>query len=262
LVFFFCLIGLQIGVVAELDASSCSLLRTAASLTNIVPEMAQLAMRYYRVSSSSDQHHRQKRFLFTETPSKNGSAPKASVLEQMMANAFKDVNFTRVALLILNNNETMAKIRQNIDGDVILRTAMREIDYEKLGSSLWYNAEAEFDLEYLISSIINITHIDLIHEEVIINGTLPDWLIKSLHPDINVKTVQRMFNSLKNFTRQFETITNSSEQLENYLFNLIQQHTLTPLSKIIQKVKNENPTTLDELVEIILDNVNKVVMVK
>jgi hypothetical protein len=156
----------------------------------------------------------------------------------------------------------MAKIRQNIDGDVILRTAMREIDYEKLGSSLWYNAEAEFDLEYLISSIINITHIDLIHEEVIINGTLPDWLIKSLHPDINVKTVQRMFNSLKNFTLQFGTITNSSEQFENYLFNLIQQHALTPLGKVIQKVKNENPTTLDELVEIVLDNVNKVVMVK
>jgi hypothetical protein len=259
---FFCIIGFKIGVVAELDASSCSLLRTASSLTKIVPEIAQIGMRYYRVSSSSNQHHRQKRFLFGENSSKDSSAPKGSVLEQMVANAFKDVNFTRVALLILNNNETMAKIRQNIDSDAIIRAAMHEIDYEKLGSSLWYSAEAEFDLEYIIASIINITHIDLIYEEVIINGTLPDWLIKSLHPDINVQTVQRMFNSLKNFTLQFATITDSSEGLEDYLFNLVQQHALTPLTKIIQKVKNENPITLDHLVEIILDDVNKVVMVK
>jgi hypothetical protein len=71
-----------------------------------------------------------------------------------------------------------------------------------------------------------------------------------------------MFNSLKNFTLQFATITDSSEGLEDYLFNLVQQHALTPLTKIIQKVKNENPITLDHLVEIILDDVNKVVMVK
>jgi hypothetical protein len=261
-VVFFILIGLQMGVVAELDASSCSLLRTAASLTNIIPEIAQLAMRYYRVSSSSEQHHRQKRFLFTDGASKDGSAPKGSVLEQMVATAFKDVNFTRVALLILNNNETMAKIRQNVDGDAILRAAMREIDYEKLGSSLWYSAEAEFDLEYIIASFVNFTHIDSIYEQVVINGTLPDSLIKSLHPDLNVKAVQKMFNSLKNITHRFASTVNSSEQLESYLYNVTQQHILTPMGKIIQQVKSENPTTLDELVEIILDNANKVVMVK
>ena len=259
---FFTLIGLQIGVLAELDASSCSLLRTAASLTNIIPEMAQLAMRYYRASSSAvEQHHRQKRFLFAEN-GKDGTAPKGSVLEQMVATAFKDVNFTRVALLILNNNETMAKIRQNVDGDAILRAAMREIDYEKLGSSLWYGAEEEFDLEYLISSFVNFTHIDAIYEQVVINGTLTDSLIKSIHPDLNVQAVQRMFNSLKNTTHRFSSILNSSEQLEQYLYNVTQQHILTPMSKILQQVKSENPATLDDLVEIILGGANKIVMVK
>src|SRR5262249_11107955 len=94
LVFFFCIIGLQIGVFGELSARSCSFLRTATSITTIVPEIAQLVMRYYRASSSSsDQHHRQKRFLFTENSSKdNGSSGiKGSVIEQMVANAFKDI---------------------------------------------------------------------------------------------------------------------------------------------------------------------------
>jgi hypothetical protein len=261
-VFFFYIMGLQVSVFAELSSSSCSLLRTATSITKIVPEIVQLAMRYYRVSSSPEQHHRQKRFLFTETTSKGSVGVKASVLDQMVANAFKDVNFTKVALLILNNNETMAKIRQNVNGDAIIRAAMREIDYEKLGSGLWYAAEAEFDLEYVIASVINITHLDIIHEELITNGTLPDWLIKSIHPDLNVQTVQRMFDSLKNFTHVFVAIMNSSERLDDYLFNVTQNQALTPLGNIIRRVKNENPTTLDQLVEIILDDVNKVVMVR
>ncbi len=253
-------------VFAELSSSSCSLLRTATSITTIIPEIAQIAMRYYRISSSSSsgQHHRQKRFLFGANPSKDAdaAAPKGSVFEQMVASAFKDVNFTRVALLILNNNETMAKIRQNVDTDAIIRAAMHEIDYEKLGNSLWYSAEAEFDLEYIMASIVNITHIDLIHDEIIANGTLPAWLIKSLHPDLNVQTTQQMFNSLKNYILKFGTILNSSQNLEGYLFNIIEKHILTPLGKISQRIKTENPTTLDHLVEIILDNINKVVMVQ
>jgi hypothetical protein len=260
-VVFFCIIGLKIGVFAELSPASCSLLRTASSVATIVPEIAQLTMRYYRSSSSSppDQHHRQKRFIYT---SKDTSTVKGSVLEQMVANAFKDVNFTKVALLIIHNNETMTKIQQNVDGDTIIRAAMRKIDYEKLGTSLYYGAEANFDLEHFISSIINVTHMDLIHEELLTNGTVPDWLIKTIHPDLNVQTVHQIFEKVKNFTRNFVTIMSSTERFDDYLFNTIQQKILTPLGTIIQKVKNENPTTLDQLVEIILNNVNKVVTVK
>jgi hypothetical protein len=156
----------------------------------------------------------------------------------------------------------MARIRQNVNGEAIIRAAMREIDYEKLGSDLWYAAETEFDLEYLISSIINITHLDLIHEQLLTTGNLPDWLIKNIHSDLNVQTVQRMFELLKNSTRKFITIMSSSERLDDYLFNIIQQKAVKPLGDIVQKVKNEKPTTLDQLIEIILDNVDKVVKVK
>lgn len=38
----------QINVLAELSSNSCTLLRTASSLTTIIPEIAQLAIRYYR----------------------------------------------------------------------------------------------------------------------------------------------------------------------------------------------------------------------
>jgi hypothetical protein len=265
-VFFFGIICLQIGVFAELNPSSCAVIRTATSLTTIVPELVQLAMRYYRVSASSSspsvQHHRQKRFVVNENMAKAGSSPKGSMLEQMVANAFKDVNYTKVALLILHNNETMVQIRQNVDGDTIIRTALSKIDYEKLGNSLWYAAEAEFDLEYLTSSFINITYLDIIHGEIITKGNLPDWLIKSIHPDLNVQIVQQMFETLKNMTRKYMTIMSSSESLDDYLFNMTHQQVLTPLGNIIERIKNENPTTLDQLIEIILNNVNKVVMVR
>lgn len=268
-VLFFGILGSQIGIFAELSSSSCSFLRTATSLTTIIPEIAQLGMRYYHVlskssplSSISDQHKRQKRFLFGSDSSKDGSGSKGSVLEQMVANAFKDVNYTKVALLLLHNNESMTKIRQNIDTDTIVRAAMRKADYEKLGNSLWYAAEAEFDLEYIMSSLINITHLDLIYEEVIIQGTIPDWLVKSIHPNLDVQIIQQMFDSLKNFTRNFVTVMNSTERLDNYLFNTIQNKLLNPLGNVLQKVKNEKPTTLDQLVEIILNNLNKIIMVK
>jgi hypothetical protein len=264
LIFFFCIIGLQIGVFAELTLSQCAVLRTATSLTTIAPELAQLAMRYYRVSSSpsTEQHNRQKRFIFNEITPKDATVVKGSVLEQMVANAFKDVNYTKVALLVVHNNESMARIRQNVNGEAIVRAAMRGIDYEKLGGDLWYAAEAEFDLEYFISTIINMTHLDLIHEQLLTTGNLPDWLIKNIHPDLNVQTVQRIFELMKNYTRKFITIMNSQENLDNYLFNTIQQQALTPLGDIIQRINNEKPTTLDRLVEIILDNVDKIVKVK
>ena len=258
----FCLIAVKISVVAELSPSACSVLRTAASITTIVPELAQMAMRYYQVVSPSEVQHRQKRFILSGDTSKSGITTKASVFENMIASSFKDVNYTRVAHLILNNNETMAKIRQNVDVNAIVQAAMRQIDYEKLGSSLYYSAEAEFDLEYVVASIINITHIDLIYEGLITNGTLSASVIKSLHPDINVQTVQQLIGSIRNFIRQFGTIMNSTQSLEEYLFKIIQQYGLTPLGKMITEVKNGNPTTLDQLVEIVLDNLNKAVMVK
>jgi hypothetical protein len=263
LLFFSCIICLQSGTFAELSSSSCSVLRTASSISTIVPEFAQLAMRYYRVSSYPDEHHRQKRFLFNENQPKDGnSVVKGSVLEQMAANAFKDVNFTKVALLILNNNETMSKIRQNVDGKAIVHAIMRDIDYEKLGHSLWHSAETEFDLEYFISSFINITHMDVLHEELITNGTLPDWFIKSIHPDLNTENIHRMFLSLKNISEKFIKTMNSSERLDDYLFNLIQKQGLIPVGNIIQKIKDDKPTTLDQLIEIILNNINKIFMVK
>ncbi|CAF3550476.1 unnamed protein product [Rotaria sordida] len=268
LIFFSFIICLQIGVFAALSPGSCSLIRTATSITKIVPEIAKIAMRYYRISSSSSssfssEHHRQKRFLFAGSDGSKDSSTsniKGSVLEQVMANAFKDVNYTAVALLILNNNETMNKIRRNTDGKAIIHAAMRNIDYEKLGSSIWYATDREFDLEYFISTIVNITHIDIIYEELINNGTLSDSLIKSIHPDLNVQVVNRMLEEIKNFTHKFLTIMNSSERLDDYLFNLIQQQVLIPLGKIIQKIKDEKPITLDKLAEIILNDVNKVIM--
>ncbi|UJR33439.1 hypothetical protein I4U23_020884 [Adineta vaga] len=264
-IFFFCIICLQLKVNAELSPSSCSLLRTATSITTIVPEIAQLAMRYYRVSSpsSNSEHHRQKRFLFTDNPSRDSSGnSKGSVLEQMVASAFKDVNYTKVALIILQNNDSVSKIRQNIDGETIVRTAMRNVDYEKLGRSLWHAAETEFDLEYIISSFINVTQIDTIHNEIVTTGVLPDWLIKRIHPDLNVRTVDHIFESLKNISQKFLIIMNSSDNLDQYLYQTVQQQALKPMEHIIRRIRTEQPTTLDQLVEIILDNVNKVVMEK
>lgn len=258
----FCLIGMKIGVVAELSASACSLLRTTASMTTIVPEMVQIAMRYYQVAAPAEVHHREKRFLFNDNASKEPVVVKASVFEQVVANAFKDVNYTRVAQLIFSSNETMSKMRQNIDVNAIVRAAMREVDYEKLGSSLYYSAEAEFDLEYVVTSLLHTTHLDLVYEELMTNGTLSPALIKSLHPNINVETVQKALEWAKNFLRQFAKTMNTTQNLEEYLFEKVQQYALTPLGKMIQEVKKQNPTTLDQLVEIVLDNLNKVVMVR
>ena len=264
-VFLLSVASFQTGARAELSSSACSVLRTATSIATITPELAQLAMRYYSSSSASsvsiEPRHRVKRFLFGENPSKDGG-PKASVLEQMVATAFKDVNFTRVALLMLQNNETMNKLRQNVDGQAIIRALMREVDYDKLGRSLWYAAEADFDLEHFASSVINVTHLDVIHDELIVNGTVPEWLIKNIHPELDVQTVNRMFYTLKNLTYKFVDIMTSSERLDDYLFNMIQQQALTPIGNIIQRVKDEKPETLDQLVEVILSNVNKVINVR
>ena len=254
----------QINVLAELSSSSCSLLRTANSLTTIVPEIAQLAMRYYRASSSiSNQHHRQKRFLFNENIGESGGSSnvKGSVVEQMVANAFRDVNFTNVAILIFNSNETMNKIRKNVDSDAIIRTIIREVDYEKLGNGLWTTAENEFDLEHCIASIINMTHIDIIHDELLTNGTLPEWLLKGIHPDFNAQMMQRIFSTLKNVTNKFVQVLSKSERYDNYLFNMITQQALTPLNNIIQGVKDDKPKTFDQLIGIIVNNVNRVAMV-
>src|SRR5690348_4937860 len=121
--FVVCMVLFSIDVQAELSPRSCAILRTANSFTKIIPEIAQLAMRYYRASSTSTSHHRQKRFLFGDNIPRNGSSStsKATVPEQMLANAVRDVNFTNVAILILNNNETMTKLRNHVDSDAILR---------------------------------------------------------------------------------------------------------------------------------------------
>lgn len=265
--FIYCITYLQIGVFGELSPSSCSLLRTGASISTIVPEMAQIAMRYYRVVSSSSElteHHRHKRFIFDDSASTatKFSSVKGSVFEPMVANAFKDVNFTAVTLLILNNNETMNKIRQNVQGEAILRAAMRNLDYENLGSSLWYAAKAELNSERFIYNLINMTNLNLDYEELVNKSTLPDQLIESIHPSLNAQVVQRMLKEIKAFANKFITRMNSTENLEDYLFNMTQEKILIPFGKTIERIKTEKPATLDQLIEIILNDVNKVVRVK
>ncbi|CAF1163337.1 unnamed protein product [Adineta steineri] len=262
-IFFSCIILYQTNVFAELSSSSCTLLRTANSLTTIVPEIAQLAMRFYRASSLiSNQHHRQKRFLSNGNIGKSSHSGnvKGTVVEQIMANTFRDVNFTNVAILMLNNNETMNKLRQNIDNDAIIRIIMREINYEKLGKGLWSTFESKFNLEDFITNIINITQLDVIHHELLSNGTLPEWLLKNLNPNLNIQIIERIFLTLKNVTDKFVKVLSKSERYDNYLFNMITQQALTPLNNIIQEMKQDKPSTLDQLIEIIINNINRVTM--
>jgi len=263
-IFFVCVILFQINVFAELSSSSCALLRTASSFTAIIPELTQLAMRYYRASLSfSTEHSRQKRFLFNENTAKDSSSGniKGSVVEQMIANAVRDVNFTNVAILILSNNETMNKIRKHVDSDAIIRLIMREINYEKLANGFWSVAGTEFDLEHFTASIINKTNIDIIHNELLTNGTLPEWLLKSIHPELNIIAVQRVFSTLKNVTEKFVEILSKSERFDNYLFNMITQQTLTPLNNILEGIKEKKPKNFTQLVGIIVDNLNRVATV-
>jgi hypothetical protein len=263
-IFFVAIIVFQIDVFADLSTNSCALLRTTNSLTTIIPEIAKLALRYYRASSSfSAQHSRPKRFLFDEKISKDGSSGniKGSVVEQMIANTIRDVNFTNIAILILNNNETLNKIRINIDTDAMIRTIIREIDYEKLLGGFLLAAEKEFDLEHFVESLINKTHIGIIHDEILVNGTLPEWLLKNIHPELNVQMVQQIFLTLKNVTEKFVKRLSKSERFDNYLFNMITQQALTPLNNIIQEVKEKKPKTFEKLIDIIVNNVNRVATV-
>jgi hypothetical protein len=265
-IFFSCVVLSQTNVFAELSSNSCALLRTGNSITTIIPELAQLALRYYRISSpssSSTVYSRKKRFLLDKNVSKDSGSGniKGTVIEQMIANIIRDVNYTNVAILILNNNETMNKIRKHVDSDAIIRMIIREIDYEKLIGGLWFAAESNFDLEHFVSSIINITNIDIIHEELLTNGTLPEWLLKNIHPELNSQIVQRVFSTLKNVTEKFIKVLSKSERFDNYLFNMITQQALTPLNNIIQEVKNDKPKNFDQLIEIIVNNLNTAAMV-
>lgn len=262
----FILILFQADVFAQLSSSSCSLLRTADSLSGIVPEIAQLAMRFYRASSFSIEHHRQKRFLFNSNQRKNTSSSrndlKSTLIEQMISNSVQDINFTSIAIVLLNNNETANKIRQNIDNEAIIRVILQEIDYEKLGRGLKSAAEKDFDLEQFVVNIINITHMDIIHEELMTNGTLPEWLLKKIHPDLTNHEIHRTFSALKNITNQFVRAFSKSGRFDNFLYNMITQQALAPLSYIIQGVQESKPKTFNQLIEIIIDNFNKVAKVR
>jgi hypothetical protein len=253
----------QQNVRSELSSSSCSALRTMTSLAKIAPEMTQLAIRYYGLSATSDDNgqHRVKRFLFDENPSKSGMTVKGTVVEQMVANTLKDVDFTKVALLILKNEDTMAKLRQNIDSDVIVRAIMHDIDYEVFGQQLWHAIQLEFNFEQFITNIINMTRMDSIHRELFSHGTLPEWLIKGIHPDFDVETIDRMVFTLRNLTEKFVRTMNDSQQFEAYLFKMIQTYILVPARPIIQRMKDNKPSTLDQLVELILSNINQVLTV-
>lgn len=249
----------QIHVFAELSVSSCDLLHTATSMTAIVPEVAQLAMRYYRASSfTSAGQRRQKRFLPTGT----FTGPKGAVAEQMIANGIRDVNFTNIAILIFTNNDTMAKVRKNVDTDLVVRTIMREIDYEKLLGGLWSAMEKDFDLEHFIDSIITRSRLNVIHDELFQNGTRPAWLVKNIHQNLTVQTVERILSTIRNVTHKFVQVLSKSERFDNYLFNLITQQAITPLENIVQGVKNDKPKTFSQLIDIIVNNVNRIATVR
>ncbi|CAF1084221.1 unnamed protein product [Adineta ricciae] len=261
-IIFVCMLLFQTDVFAQLSTSSCALLRTASSLTTIIPEVTQIAMRSYRASSSSQgsTHQRQKRFIKDEITGKSSTSGniRGTIVEQMIANTIRDVNFTNVAILIFNNNDTMNKLHQNIDMEAVMRMIIREIDYEKLGNGIMATIESELDLEHLVASIINVTQLDVIHEQFLANGTLPQRFLKHLHPDLNTQLVERIFSTLKNVTYRVVKVLSKSERYDNYLFNMITQQALTPLSNIIQGVKADKPKTFDQLVEIIVNNVNRV----
>ena len=139
---------------------------------------------------------------------------------------------------------------------------IREIDYEKLGTGLYAAAESQFDLEHFIESILNVTNLEKLHNDFILNGTLPAGLLKGIYPDLNVQTLKRMFSTLKNLTNKFVKVLSKSERFDNHLFNMITQQALTPLNNIIQGVKDDKPKKFDDLIEIIVQNVNKVTMVR
>ena len=110
---FVCVIYLQMGIFAELSLSSGSFLRTPTSITIIVPEVAQHIMRYYCTLSLSQndddaKHHCQKCFLFSENASRGSSSSsiKESILEKVPENTSENVDATKIAILVINNNET------------------------------------------------------------------------------------------------------------------------------------------------------------
>ncbi|CAF3306363.1 unnamed protein product [Rotaria socialis] len=261
---FFCyVILLQIDAFAQLSSSSCTLLRTADSLATIIPEVAQLAMRFHRASSFSSQHHRQKRFLFNANKLKDAnsaSSLKGTIVEQMITNSIQNMNFTYIAISILNNNETMNKIRENIDNEAIIRIVLQEIDYEKLGSGLWSAADNNFDLEHFIDNIINMTHMNIIHGELIVNGTLPEEFLQNIHPDLDGRKIQQIFSTLKHTINRFVQVLSTSERFDNYLFNMVTKQALTPLNNIIQRVQKSKPETFNQLIEIIINSANKAAM--
>ena len=215
-------------------------------------------MRSYRISPIPTENQRQKRSAGKEAT----ATVKGSVLEQMIANTIRDVNFTNVVLLILKNNGTMNKLQDTVDSDAIIRLIVREVDQEKLIAGLWNAGSDSFDLEHFIDSLINRTHLDVLHEGLLSNGTLPDWLVKSIHPDLNSQLVQRMFATLRNVTSKFVRALSKSERVDNYLFNMIVQQALTPINSVIQKVKESKPKTFDQLIEIIVNNANRAIMVR
>ena len=220
-------------------------------------------MRSYRSSPLPAVQQRQKRFVTNGiVPKESTATVKGSVLEQMIANTIRDVNFTNVVLLILKNNDTMNKIQNTVDSDAIIRKIVREIDQEKLLVGLWNAAGDSFDLEHFIDSLINRTHLDVLQEELLSSGTLPDWFVKSIHPDLSSQLIQRMFATVRNVTSKFVRVLSKSERVDHYLFNMIVQQALTPISGVIQKVKESKPKTFDQLIEIIVNNANKAILVR
>jgi hypothetical protein len=70
-----------------------------------------------------------------------------------------------------------------------------------------------------------------------------------------------MFATLNNVTGKFVRILRQGEPMHDYLFTMIVQHTVTPLTSLIRKINDAKPTTFDQLMATFVTRTNKHVTV-
>lgn len=250
-----CAIFLSSDAFTELSPHSCSLLRNIGSLTRIVPELSELAMRFYRPTTTTNQ--RVKR----STKEQNQQI-KGTMIEQLIANTIRDVNFTNVALLILSSNETKSKIERNVDFDLIIRSFIRSLDHEKLSHAMLKSVQSNFDLEHLIESSINHTQMSAIHDQLLHGEQLPEWLLTSIHPNLTNSVVRRMKSTIQNLTEKFIKIFSKFERVDSFMFNILMQQTLIPMNHVVERVKERKPKNFDQLLETMINTTKQILTVR
>ena len=181
------------------------------------------------------------------------------MIEQVIANTIRDVNFTSVVLLMLENNETMNKIQENVDIDAVIRTIVRGIDQEKLAIGFFNAASKEFDLEYFVANLINRTNLEKLHDDLLINGTLPEGLLKTFHPDLNQRVFQRFISTIKNFTTKLFLTIRKNEQQQNFFFKILLDKSLSSMKNFVDKLQRSNAKTFDEFFESFANKTNDLI---